>query len=452
MANTTNFNWETPDDTDLVKDGAAAIRTLGSSIDTSFVDLKGGTTGQVLSKASNTDLDYTWVTTDDANAIQNTIVDAKGDLIAASAADTPARLAVGNNGETIVANSAAATGLSYKEDYAAGKNKVINGDFTINQRAFSSTTTSAQFLFDRWKSGYSGGTSTYSAQTFTPGTAPVAGYEGKNYLRIVTTSQSAASDYVQLSERIEGVRTLAGQTATVSFWAKASSGTPKIGTTFVQLFGSGGSPSSAVVVNGQSATISTSWARYSFTFSVPSISGKTIGTAGDDSVQFEIFVSAGADFATRSGTVGIQNNTFEIWGVQVESGSVATAFQTATGTLQGELAACQRYFQRIGGNKIYEVMGLGYVDSGTETYASRVLGTTMRTTPSATFAAAANFRSNQGGGSVQTGTGIGLDGNASGTTIANFYLQYASGGTTGRGAVIQANNTTSATIDFSAEL
>lgn len=62
MATTTNFGWETPDDTDLVKDGAAAMRTLGNSIDTSFVDLKGGTTGQVLSKASGTDLDFTWAT------------------------------------------------------------------------------------------------------------------------------------------------------------------------------------------------------------------------------------------------------------------------------------------------------------------------------------------------------------------------------------------------------
>ena len=62
MATTTNFGWETPDDTDLVKDGAAAMRTLGNSIDTSFVDLKGGTSGQMLTKASNTDLDYTWVT------------------------------------------------------------------------------------------------------------------------------------------------------------------------------------------------------------------------------------------------------------------------------------------------------------------------------------------------------------------------------------------------------
>ena len=93
MPTTSNFGWTTPADTDLVKDGAAAIRTLGNGIDTSFVDLKGGTTGQVLSKNSNTDVDFTWVTSDDANAIQNAIVDAKGDLITATAADTPARIA-----------------------------------------------------------------------------------------------------------------------------------------------------------------------------------------------------------------------------------------------------------------------------------------------------------------------------------------------------------------------
>jgi hypothetical protein len=110
MANTTNFNWETPDDTDLVKDGAAAIRTLGNSIDTSFVDLKGGTTGQVLAKASNTDLDFTWST---SSGIQATLLDAKGDLIAASAADTAARLAVGTNGQYLSADSTASTGLKW---------------------------------------------------------------------------------------------------------------------------------------------------------------------------------------------------------------------------------------------------------------------------------------------------------------------------------------------------
>jgi hypothetical protein len=60
MPTTTNFGWTTPADTDLVKDGAAAIRTLAGNIDTSLVDLKGGTTGQYLQKNSGTDLDYVW--------------------------------------------------------------------------------------------------------------------------------------------------------------------------------------------------------------------------------------------------------------------------------------------------------------------------------------------------------------------------------------------------------
>lgn len=109
MANTTNFNWETPDDTDLVKDGAAAIRTLGNSIDTSFVDLKGGTTGQVLSKASNTDLDFTWVAQDDSNAIQNALLTTTGDTIYASSASTPARLAIGSSGQVLTVSGGVPT-------------------------------------------------------------------------------------------------------------------------------------------------------------------------------------------------------------------------------------------------------------------------------------------------------------------------------------------------------
>ena len=142
MATTTNFGWETPDDTDLVKDGAAAIRTLGQSIDTSMMDLEGGTTGQVLSKASNADMDFTWVTSDDANAIQNAIVDAKGDLIAATAADTPARLAVGTNGQVLTADSTAATGLKWA---AASTGKIVQ---VVQGTTTTSTTISSTSLTD----------------------------------------------------------------------------------------------------------------------------------------------------------------------------------------------------------------------------------------------------------------------------------------------------------------
>jgi hypothetical protein len=110
---TTNFGWDIPQSTDLVKDGATAIAALGQDIDTALVDLKGGTTGQVLAKASGTDLDFSWVAQDDSNAIQNAIVDAKGDLIGATAADTPARLAVGTNNQVLTADSTTATGLKW---------------------------------------------------------------------------------------------------------------------------------------------------------------------------------------------------------------------------------------------------------------------------------------------------------------------------------------------------
>ena len=110
---TTNFGWDIPQSTDLVKDGATAIAALGQDIDTSLVGLKGGTAGQVLSKTNGTDMAFTWVAQDDSNAIQNAIVDAKGDLIAATAADTPARLAVGTNGQVLTADSTASTGIKW---------------------------------------------------------------------------------------------------------------------------------------------------------------------------------------------------------------------------------------------------------------------------------------------------------------------------------------------------
>jgi len=116
MATTTpNFGWAVPTSTDLVKDGAVAIETLGDSIDASLVDLKGGTTGQVLAKASGTDMDFSWVAIDPL-----VILDAKGDLITATAADTPARLAVGTNGQTLVADSSTATGLKWAAPAAGG--------------------------------------------------------------------------------------------------------------------------------------------------------------------------------------------------------------------------------------------------------------------------------------------------------------------------------------------
>jgi hypothetical protein len=136
---TTNFGWDIPQSTDLVKDGATAIAALGQDIDTALVDLKGGTTGQVLAKASGTDLDFSWVAQDDSNAIQNAIVDAKGDLIGATAADTPARLAVGTNGQVLTADSTAATGLKWAAA-SSGKVAQVVTATTATETSTTSTT------------------------------------------------------------------------------------------------------------------------------------------------------------------------------------------------------------------------------------------------------------------------------------------------------------------------
>ena len=136
MATTTpNFGWPVPTSTDLVKDGATAIETLGDSIDASLVDLKGGTTGQVLTKASGTDMDFSWTAVDPL-----VILDAKGDLITATAADTPARLAVGANNTVLTADSSTATGLKWAA--AAGGGKVLQVVQDVSTTEESTTSTS----------------------------------------------------------------------------------------------------------------------------------------------------------------------------------------------------------------------------------------------------------------------------------------------------------------------
>jgi hypothetical protein len=299
---------------------------------------------------------------------------------------------VGANDTVLTADSTTATGLKWAAaasvpeslGFTAGKNKIINGDFRINQRSFTSVTTDA-YGFDRWTLNQNGNV-TYTPQTFTAGTAPVTGYEAVNFARIATTSQNATTAIAILSQKIEDVRTLAAQTATLSFWAKAGSGTPKIALEVAQVFGSGGS--STVLTYAGQVTLSTSWARYSITVSVPSISGKTIGTANSLIINF--WTSAGTNYNSRTGSLGAQDATIDLWGVQVEAGSVATAFQTATGTLAGELAACQRYYyQFLNGNN--KNMGYGMAVSASAYGLAIKLPVSMRTTPTLVYTTGASY-------------------------------------------------------------
>ena len=226
------------------------------------------------------------------------------------------------------------------------RNAIINGDFRINQRGFTSTT-SGGYGVDRWYTQHGSGTVTASSPAFTPGTGP-SGYESANHFRMVTTGQTVAGSFALLSQKVEDVRTFAGQTITVSFWAKAASGTPNLSIEFEQNFGTGGSPSSAINAIGVrkiSLAGGTSWTRYTTTTTIPSISGKTLGTtANTSSLTLNFWLSAGTDFNSRTDLLGIQSNTFDIWGVQVESGSIATPFEQRP--IGIEITLCQRYYEK----------------------------------------------------------------------------------------------------------
>jgi hypothetical protein len=158
-----------------------------------------------------------------------------------------------------------------------------------------------------------------------------------------------ASNYSLVRQKIESVRTLAGKAVTVSFWAKADANKP-ITVEFIQNFGTGGSPSAEV--NGGTDTslrskisITTTWTKYTFTTTLPSMSGKTLGSIGNNFLGVVFWFDAGSSFNTRTDTLGHQSGTFDIAQVQVEEGSVATPFEQRP--VATELAMCLRYYELL---------------------------------------------------------------------------------------------------------
>jgi len=212
------------------------------------------------------------------------------------------------------------------------RNKIINGNFDIWQRGTSLTFSSTgQFIADRWRMG--GVSITASQQTFSVGQTEVPG-NPRYYFRYVV---GANSQNYEIQQLMEDVRVLAGQQVVVTYWARRTSGTVSIGPRLVQDFGTGGSPSSVVIASITqvgSQTMSSSWQKFTYTATMPSISGKTIGTNNDNSTWLSFQIGD-----TNTGTL-------EFAQIQVEIGSVATPFEVRP--VGVELSLCQRYYEKGG--------------------------------------------------------------------------------------------------------
>ena len=228
------------------------------------------------------------------------------------------------------------------------KNVLINGNFDIWQRGTSFSNPVNTYTADRFWSGVENGAATVSRQLFALGQVEVPG-NPKYFLRHDRTLAAGVASTV-LAQPIESVLTLAGETATVSFYAKAGAA-KTLQVDFVQGFGTGGTPSGDINVTAQNINLTAAWQKFSLTFAIPSIAGKTLGSNGDDRLLLRV---------KEAGVFSIF--TFDIARVQVEQGAVATDFERRP--FGQEMDLCRRYFERRGNDTAQRPVATGHVVNG----------------------------------------------------------------------------------------
>lgn len=318
------------------------------------------------------------------------------------------------------------------------RNKIINGNFDIWQRG-TSQTTDGYGSDDRWNNGNAGSTKTHSQQAFAVGQTDVPG-EPRFFSRTAVTSVAGTSNYAIKIQSIESVRTFAGKVVTVSFYAKADAA-KNMAIEFFQDFGTGGTPSGAVSgIGSQLIALTTVWQKFTRTITIPSISGKTLGTNNNDNLRLYFWFEAGSDFATRAASLGQQSGTFDIAQVQIDEGSVATPFELRpVGT---ELALCQRYYQ-IGLRE-----AVGYADSTTSIIVNLPLSVVMRATPTVSLISTSPYSESPWYTTVVTPNGTAtLSSSHSYNSSVALELSGYTGLTAGATAMLDGNN-----IWMSAEL
>jgi hypothetical protein len=367
----------------------------------------------------------------------NSPLTAKGDLFGYSTA--PARLAVGNDGEQIVADSSTSTGLRYTAG-TVQSNPVINSAFQIAQRGTSvsvAANTSA-YTLDRWQTSTGANQACTIARVATGDTTnlPFIQYAMRYQRNSGQTGTSGQSTY-QSMESVNSIP-FSGKTVTISVYARKGadySATSSI-LQFNLVNGTGTDQSIYSGLTGQNTvssnnmTLTTTWQRFTYTGTVPTNST-------------QLAIGFGFQF---QGTAGA-NDYFEVTGVQIDVGSVALPFRTNAETIQGELAACQRYYWRQSNNSNTQAFGSGVCISTTSTRCSVQFPVEMRINP--TSIDYSNLGVYDGGAGVVNATAVSM--NANGKTSALIAVDVASGLTQFRPVVFLANNVSNH-LGFNAEL
>ena len=301
----------------------------------------------------------------------NSPLTAKGDLFGYSTA--PARLAVGNDGEQIVADSSATTGLRYQSGYNG--NAVINGGMDIWQRGTSFTGVAGTYTADRWLGARPSNVAGLDISRQVTGDTtnlPQIQY----CLRAQRTSGNSSTNNYYIGYSLETADSLrfAGQAITLSFYARAGANySPTSSALIANIYTGTGTDQNINVGYTGSAnpssvthTLTTTWQRFQQTV-----------TLSASATELALLI-----IAVPTGTAST-NDYFEITGVQIELGSRATTFKRSSGgTIQGELAACQRYYARFGSNGGgYNTFAIGAANTVSNVGAYVKLPVTMRVTP-----------------------------------------------------------------------
>ena len=403
-----------------------------------------------------------WDAVADPGAVRKALVNAKGDLIGATADNTPAILTAGSNGQMLMADSSATAGLRYV-DPPANRRLTINGDMQVHQRGTSVTgiITDSYRTADRWNTGVNTGTWTQTIETDSP-----SGSGLRKSLKMLCTTANAspsASGEVFIEQRFEGQDlqrikkgTASAEQLSLSFWVKSN----VTGTYAAWLFDVDNTRQTSRTYTISS---SNSWERKVLTFPADSTGAFDNDNAG--SLYLRIYLVAGSNFTSGSsadwqalsgndanrapGQVNLAaatNNYWQITGVQFETGPVATPFEFEP--YEATLRKCQRYYYRVQGTGAFTILGgVGYGISSTAATTPFMFPTTMRA--EASSVEFSNVRlANQA--ETITVTAAALSWRTDSQAFVDFTV--ASGITTNRVYVAQGNNNASAHVSFNAEL